>query len=286
MYYNFFKVAKLTVFIIFGAASFLHVNAQDQRSIDSLINILRSTKDDKRAMEVKVELGWYYLNMNDELALKYSSEGFDLAMQYGDSSKIVRSGRVKGQALRRLDRLPESIRILSEVLPIAKRNRLQDDRKKILNALALAHTFMAEYDKALEYNFQSLVLREADGDKAAVSFTLNNIGLVYFKLHNYEGALKYYNQGLTLMQQTRDTSEIHTVYLNIGLCYLHLKKFKEAKDYTLKALELCGSNCSDEIIIMGEFGLGESSYHLGNLSDAEFHLNKSLTLARQKENQR
>ena len=69
-----------------------------------------------------------------------------------------------------------------------------DEYKKILNGLAVAYTFKAEYDKALEYNFQSLVVREAEGDKAEISITLNNIGLVYFKLHNYEGALKYYNQ--------------------------------------------------------------------------------------------
>lgn len=237
-------------------------------------------------MAIKIELGWHYLNANDVDALKYSTEGFNLALQFGDSSKLVKAGRIKGQALRRLDRLQESIEILSQMLPIARRNKHLDEQKKILNSLALAHTFMAEYDKALEYHFQSLILRETEGDKAQISVTLNNIGLVYFKLHNYESALKYYNQCLVLMQEVKDTTDIHSLYLNLGLCYLHLKKFDEAKDYTLQALALCGTKCSDEIMIMGEFGLGESSYWLGDLDDAQVHLSKSLTIARRTSDKR
>lgn len=280
MYYNFFKAAKLTVYIIFGSAFFFYIKAQDKRAIDSLVSLLKTTQDGKRLMDLKVELGWHYLYTNDVEAYRYSTEGFELAMQFGDTSKMVKAGRVRGQALRRLDRLKESIEILSHVLPIAKRSRPLDEYKKILNALALAHTFKAEYDKALEYNFQSLVLREAEGDKAEISITLNNIGLVYFKLHNYEGALKYYNQSLSLKREVADTVDLHLLYLNLGLCHLQLKKYTEAKDYTLKGLAICGTKCNDEILIMGEFGLGESSYWLGDFADAEKHLNQSLAIAR------
>ncbi len=286
MYHKFFKAAKLTILVIFGLGTFLHLNAQDERKIDSLIDLINSETDPKKLMLFKTELGWYYLNANDVKAYKYSNEGFALAREFGDSVQMVKAGRVQGQALRRLGRLQESIDILTTISPIAKRNGLRDEYKKILNGLAVAHTFKAEYDKALEYNFKSLVLREAEGNKTEISIALNNIGLVYFKLHNYEGALQYYNQGLKLMQEIKDTTGVHAVYLNLGLCYLHLKKFNEAKEYTLRALRLCGDNCSDDIIIMGEFGLGESSYWLGDLDDAELHLNKSLSLARQKNDMR
>ena len=103
--------------------------------------------------------------------------------------------------------------------------------------MAVGYTYKAEYDKALDHHFQSLVLREKEGNKAEISITLNNIGLVYFKLHNYEGALKYYNQCLAMKQEVKDSVDLHVLYLNLGLCYLHLKKFEEAKEYTLRSAD-------------------------------------------------
>jgi signal transduction histidine kinase len=72
-------------------------------------------------------------------------------------------------------------------------------------------------------------------------------------------------------------------YLNIGLCYLHLHKYKEAKEYTLKGLSFCGDNCSSEIQMMGEYGLGEASYWSHDWKDAKARLTKSLRIA-QKDN--
>ncbi len=231
MYYNYYKVAKLVFCVIFGSAVISNANAQDKRAIDSLQNLLKGSQDEKQIMGAKVELGWYYLNRDDVEAYRYSSEGYELAEQFGDSARMVKAGRVAGQALRRLDRLQESIEVLAKVLPIAKRNQMSDEHKKILNSLALAYTFKAEYDKALKYNFQSLIIREAEGDKSEISTTLNNIGLVYFKLHNYEGALKYYNQCLELKRDINSTTDLDITFINIGLCYNQLGNFLEARKY-------------------------------------------------------
>lgn len=275
----FFKMLKAEVLILVAISLAITSIAQDNR-IDSLLSVAATSRDEKAVMSAKVELGWHYLYDNDTLSLRYAQEGYDLALEFGDSSRIVKAGRVIGQALRRLDRLQESIDILTFVLPISKRHNIIDEQKKILNALALGHTFKAEYDKALEYNFESLILREIEGNKAEISITLNNIGLVYFKLHNYEGALKYYNQCLALKTEVGDTVDLHMLYLNLGLTHLWLKEYKEAKEYTLKGLAICGDNCNAEIRIMGEYNLGESSFWLKDWNDAELHLNRSLTIAR------
>lgn len=256
--------------------------AQDMSKIDSLRNILKDADDSKIIMMAKVELAWHYLEFVDEEALKYSSEGLELAMQFGDSSRIVRAGRIRGQALRRLDRPQEAIGVLSMVLPISKRNNLLSEEKKILNSLAVAYTYLAIYDKALEYHFQSLILREAEGNRSEVSTTLNNIGLVYFKLHNYESALKYYNECLEIRLASNTGSDLEMLYLNMGLCYLHLHRFSDAREITMKAFEVCGSDCSDEVKMIGAYGLGEASYWLRDWSDAEQQLLRSFEIAKQK----
>ncbi|HTF17683.1 MAG TPA: tetratricopeptide repeat-containing sensor histidine kinase [Chryseolinea sp.] len=275
----FLKAVKALSFIavlLFSA----HVQAQDQSKIDSLLSLLETSRDLKTIMAANIELSWHLIGVEDSLACKYSAEGLKYAWQFGDSVKIVKAGRILGQSLRRLDKPHESIEILTQVLPISRRNNIIDEQKKILNGLALAYTYQAVYDKALEYNFQSLILREADGIKEEISVTLNNIGLVYFKLHNYESALKYYNDCVALKLEANYLADLDMIYLNIGLCYLHLHKFSEAKEFTLKGLAFCGDHCSSEITMMGEYGLGEASYWLRDWSTAEGHLSKSLEIAR------
>ncbi|MEO8472712.1 MAG: tetratricopeptide repeat-containing sensor histidine kinase [Chryseolinea sp.] len=237
-------------------------------------------------MKTQVQIGWEYLANKDSLAEFYASKGLKLATQLGDSIIMIRAGRVMGSALQRQNKAHQAIEVLTALVPVARRQNSKDELKKMLNVLALAHTFRAEYDKALEYNFQSLVMREAEGNKTQISITLNNIGLVYFKLHNYNDALKYFHQCLVLLEELNDTNRIPTIHVNLGLSYLHLYKFKEAKFQASLALELCGSYCSDEDIIMSWFGLGESSYWLHELDTAKKYLSKSLELARRTNNPR
>ena len=79
-----------------------------------------------------------------------------------------------------------------------------------MNGLALDYTYIAEYDKALEYHFRISCVREEEGNKAEISITLNNIGLVYFKLHNYESALKYYEKCLAIKGEVQDTTSTYS----------------------------------------------------------------------------
>jgi signal transduction histidine kinase len=264
------------------------LKAQQNPKIDSLLQAREESTDSKDRMIIDIELAWQYLQVQDRLALDYSTEGLELARQFGDSSKFVLAGRIKGVALRRLDDPGNAIKILLEVLPVSRRHKIVEEQKKILNALALAYTFQAIYDKALEYNFQSLVLREAEGNKADISITLNNIGLVYFKLHNYESSLKYYEQCLALKQEVKDTLDLDLLYLNMGLCYLQLKRYNDAKEFTLKGISQCKSQvvCKNEIVMMGEYGLGEASYWLRDWEDAELHLGNSLKIAEKDSNTR
>lgn len=293
MYYNFLKVLKVAGCIICGCVLFFDTAGQtssEQKVIDSLLNAMAKTDNEKQLMAINVELGWNFLNGNNLEAFRYASKGYDLSKQFGDSARMVRSGRVAGFALKELDRVPESITFFKEVLPIAKRNRnvhaFKDEYKRILNGLAVDHTYLAEYDKALEYNFESLVVREAEGDQSAISVALNNIGLVYFKLHNFENALRYYEKSLDIRIEQRDTAYLHKAYLNIGLCYLNTNRFKEAREYTLRAVSLCGDHCDDEIIMSAEFSLGESSFYTGDFKEAVSHLDKSLAIARKRNDRR
>jgi signal transduction histidine kinase len=254
------------------------------QKIDSLKSALRDGGESN--YDVVFGLAYELFDINNPEAAIYGQMAYNLARDMGDSTKIVVSGRITGQLLRRTDRLNESIQLLNSVLPIARRNKITKEEKSILNALALSYTFIADYDKALEVNFQALVIREREGNKREISFTLNNIGLVYFKLGNHEMALQYYNRALEMRLQANDSYDLDRTFINIGLCYNQLSNFVEAERYINKGLALCEGNCQDEIKIEGEYGLGVSYYARGDYSKALEHFEASYELSKKISNQR
>lgn len=259
-------------------------NAQNHR-IDSLKSALRNTSDTvEYHLLYALVIEYVSMSKNDE-AVMYGKEANRVAYEIGDTVKIVRSNRVVGQLLNRMESR-DAIDLLQKTLPIARRNNLRNDYKAMLNALAYAHTIQAEYDKALEIHFQSLVLREEDGNKAEISIAYNNIGLVYFKMKNYERALDYYHRSLQLKIEINDKHDLDRLLINIGLTNVHLHNFERAHEYIKKGLAECSPNCNSQIIIEGKFGLGVANFNEEKYDSARAYFNESLNVSNQTSNKR
>jgi signal transduction histidine kinase len=254
-------------------------------TLDSLIAIIEK-QDGIQKFEPIVDVVREYTKTDYNKSLEYIDIAENLALEKGDSARIVRARRIKGQLLNRVERPKESIEVLTNALPIAKRNNYREDYKVILNNLAMGYAIQAEYDKALEIHFKTLVLREEDKDKAEISISLNNIGFVYFKLKNYERAIEYFNRALTLKKEVGDTYDLDRLLINIGLSNIHLKNFTEAQARINEGLSICGSNCDRQITIEGQFGLGVCQYNLKDLDLASTHFKKSLLIAEEINNER
>ena len=275
LFYHLKRVGVLLVLftLLFPQA----LKAQNQHKIDSL-NLLIENSSGVIKYDALIELVIVYASIDNFKALSHIEQANSVALQTGDSARIVKASRIMGQLLNRLDR-KEAIDILVKALPIAKRNNFRSDYKIMLNGLALAYTIQAEYDKALEINLQSLILREEDGDESEISIALNNIGLVYFKMKNYEKALDYYYRSLEIKKRTNDDYDLDRLFINIGLSHIHLKDFSKALEYINAGFSQCGESCTQRIVIEGEFGLGVANFGLEEYDAAEEHFRKSLKIS-------
>jgi signal transduction histidine kinase len=260
-----------------------------KQSIDSLKALLKE-KEGSARFDVLFELSRKYYVSNLDDAYTYVSQANTLAFELGDSLQIVKSSRLKASILRRQDKLEEAIQTFDFAYAIANRNRNKEgfliELKNILNGMAIAHTFLANYDKALDLHFQSLVIREKEGDKGEISITLNNIGIVYFKLKNYEKAREYFNQSYALKEEIKDSFNNDRLLINLGLSNVHLKNFKEALEYINRGLAFCKDQCEDEIKVEGKFGLGVANFGLERIDEAQKHFQESLDIARSSGNKR
>lgn len=300
VYQFFFKKHKLFLLVLFLTLPLTDLDAQNSTKVDSLRDLLANSTGRDR-YELLHKLIPELFDVDNKTALIYAEEAFSIARQIGDSLQIVKSGRITGQIQRRLDDLSGSIDLLTSILPIARRNHFIEEEKKILNALAVTHTFRADYDEALRYHFESLKIREREGKQDEISIALNNIGVVYYKLRNHQKALEYYLRCIELKKSINDTYDLDRILINTGLCYNQLGDYSKARSYINEGLEFCGNNCNDAILIEGRFGLGFSFFSeyqtlISNnvdskdsnelLKSAEIHFSQSYTIAKTSGNKR
>lgn len=264
---------------LLAATPALSQNEEVYRKVDSLKNEIRDASG-KELYKIYFDIAYELFDVNDEEAVQFAKESYELAKQLGDSTEIARSGRQYGQLLRRVDRLEDAIVMFNEVLGIAERNNIVGEQKRILNALALSYNYKAMYDKALELNFKSLEIREREGDKKEIAHALNNIGLVYYKIGNFEQALDFFKQAIKVKLDTKTTNELDQMYINAGSSLVYLGDDQESREYVRKAYELCGGTCNDALTAQGEFCLGLSYQNVKDFSRAREHFQNSYNAAK------
>lgn len=253
--------------------------SQEDNTIDSLNKVLVRAKG-KQKFEITLSLMRAYLKNSPEKSLELSYAAEKIGQELRDSLLISKAIFARGFIQTKMDMLNESITELSRALAISKRNNFENEEIKILNALAISYSFSGNYDKSLQYHFQSLQLNEKIDDKQSISISCNNIGFVYFKLRDWENAINFYDRSLQIKKSINSNFDLDRLLINLALCYNQLKRYSEAEKYVKEALEMCGKNCDPQIKMEAELSLGISLLQQKRKNDPKNHFINSLTIAR------
>lgn len=275
------KIIRYVLFYLYFVRVLSNLYAQPDKT-DSLLNQLNHSKNNRDKLGIYKELARVtYANEPVALSktLQYATAMYELARKEGDSTSMVWAGRVMGQVYNWQGRPKDALKILNTSLVIARRNKLEDEEKRILNNLGIVYTLTAEYHKALEVYFNTLVLREKDNDLFEIAATLNNIGLTYFKLRNYPKALEFYKAALNKLNESGTKDFLDQQYVNIGLCYNQLKEYDNAIEAFNKALSFCKPDCNDRIKMNVYYGQGVTNFGLGKYDESAKQFSEALDIA-------
>ncbi len=254
------------------------IHAQPSPRIVELKQELPAAKGQHR-FDVLLNLFKENLNVNYDSALYYSSLAVIQARINRDSISIVKAYNANGWVRMRMGNslcIPD----FEFALEIARRNGYKEQVKFLLNNLAISHSDFANYDKALDYHFQSLQLRQLDGDALDISIALNNIGIVYSNLQDYENALDYFLQSKDMKEDHDITHDLDRAYINIALAYFNLGDYKEAINNVTKVLKICESNCNDDVLIEAHYAMARISQETKNVEKAEIELESTIKMAK------
>jgi tetratricopeptide (TPR) repeat protein len=207
---------------------------------------------------------------NVKKTFHYARQAHLLSWKIGDSLDIVRSGMAVGNLYRRSNALDSQRLVLERILPIAKRNNFIEEQANISTHLGLAFIYRAKYDLALENLFDALTFWELLKDTAQISNAITGIGLVYYKIKDDEKALQYYFRALALKNKTSDKRDIESLLLDISLCLSSQGKFEESKKYLDQVKQVCvQKTCPASIQLELDVANGVYFFRRDSLNQAE-----------------
>lgn len=142
-----------------------------------------------------------------------------------------------------------------------------------LNKIAASYYLQADYNRSLEFHFQSLEIRKKIGSKGWQANAYNNIAIVYSKLGDYPMALANLRKSLQLYEETGYKKGIGNYHINVGVIYKNQGNYALALEHYLESLKLYESLGDKESIVKSLNNIGILNKNLGNIEKAlETHL--------------
>ena len=206
-------------------------NAQNHK-IDSLNQIIKTTKNDSIKVDTYNKLSWKYIFSNKEKALETlnATEKYALKtnQKYGYNTFLNNKGiyfDVNG--------FSDSAKIYFEKsVAYSIKNKFPIQEQYSYNNLGMYAWNKGKFQDALNSFFKALKLAEQNQKKdfsIKIDATLNNIGLIYQEMELFEKAIPYHQKALQIRSQRNYSQGEASSYNNLGICYKELNKINEAK---------------------------------------------------------
>lgn len=147
-----------------------------------------------------------------------------------------------------------------------------------LNYNGLMLYSVGQYENALPYLEQSLVIRQKIGDIKGEGETLNNIGLIYIEKGSYDMALHYLERSLATKQQMDNLGSQGRVLNNIGLIYLKKNKNDIAAHYFQRSLVISRQTGDSKGTSETLINIGLICYNNHDYNNALSYFEQSLSI--------
>jgi transcriptional regulator with PAS, ATPase and Fis domain len=161
----------------------------------------------------------------------------------------------------------------NELLEVSIRTKQPFGIAQAYNNLGLFHKRFGNFDKALEYFYQSLEVIRTTDRKQETATTLTNIGMTYGSMGNIDDSLKYYLESLKIFPKACE------VYINIGFSYQTKNDFTKAIKYYNQAENLATKQGKKKLLAVTLMHTGTIHAKQGDLDLSDEKLNKSFEIA-------
>ena len=139
---------------------------------------------------------------------------------------------------------------------------------------------LGQYDKALKYYEEALVVSRKLGKDDYVSISLYGIGRVYESWGQYERAIKYFEESLTIARKSGQKDKIANVLNGLGMVYNSWGQYDKAIKYFEEALTVARKSGLENTIAEFLHNIGLVYYEWGQYDKAIKYFEEALAIAR------
>ncbi len=227
-----------------------------------------------------------FLYTQPEKAFELAKIEYDFASKKGLEQYMGSALKIKGVAQYFLGDFQTALDFFKQALVIFEKLKLPEQISNILNNHGIAYFELGDYDNAIDYHTQSLVIRDKLGDKKMIAQSLNNIGTIYHRKADYPKAIEYYTRSADIKAKI-GLFKSHSITLtNLGMIYTALGDYSKSLEYLQRALSI-DEKLNNKVMQSASLSyIGTIYTHQGNYAKAIEYLTRSLALSEEIKNKK
>ncbi|TXH21947.1 MAG: tetratricopeptide repeat protein [Chitinophagaceae bacterium] len=277
----FFRMRKILV-ILFIVSSYYCSYAQENSAIDSMLQVLKTAKEDSNKVLLLLSIGEQYERSVPETSKQYYQQSLAISQKIRYKPGEIKFASYYTAVLNMQGKFDSSLLINKRALGLAK--ELKDNLAIAKASFNTANSFhlISKDDSAIYYYMQTLPILDKLGNKRMLAIAYSNIQNIYADLTLYQKAIEYGKKGLEIFGKEVDDPLNQSYCLsNLGMVYSSLKKLDSAEIYFTKALQISqqiGDQYTESAVMLN---LGDIHYKFGRLEEAKRNFEKSLLIAKE-----
>jgi tetratricopeptide (TPR) repeat protein len=259
---------------------------QSISKFDSLLNVLKNTKQDTTKVNTLNALSSLYGSVNSDTSLFYVKKGLLLAEKIHYKKGIAKCFYNIASANDDKSNYEIAIVYYQKSLNTYKELADKNGMSNCYNNMGNVRYYQSNYPLALECYQKSLKIAEELGDKKGMSASYNNMGNVFVDQGNYPQALEYYQKSLKMDEELGNKKEMSFSFGNIGNVHLDQGNYPQALEYYEKQLKIDEALEDDKGKANCYNNIGLVYTYVGNCSKALDYYQKQLKISEKLEDKK
>ncbi|MEZ4839068.1 tetratricopeptide repeat protein [Flavobacterium sp.] len=236
---------KLYLIFFLCSCGFTFVFSQN-KTADSLKNVLYQTKNDIEKVQLLNEIADYYKSSNPVLMEDYATKALTLAKKIDfkaeEATALLNLGIVSiisGDYPKALDFFSQAKVVFENELAINVKDnhKLKNGLAKVYGSMGVVFSEQSNYANALQYNLKAVSIYEETKEVEKLARVYNNIGVVFRAQSEDFKALDYFTKAQKIQEKNGDRT-VGITTTNIGNLHVKQKNYNQALHYYTKALRL------------------------------------------------
>jgi signal transduction histidine kinase len=171
-----------------------------------------------------------------------------------------------------------SLKLSYKALELSHRIGFREHEGTELYFIGVTYKQLGNFEKALDYLYQSLYIFREDKNFLFQSYPINIIGSIYFENGDYTKALEYFEEGLAIRQASLDKLGEAGSLDNIGFTHFKLGNYAQAISYCERSLVIAESTQDERSQSNALLHLAEIYKQTGDIEKATKFSNGSMEL--------